>query len=144
MKLFWKMYACLFFVIVLSNALQLFNKDSLFGVYYNTTIVFNKWYIVPYVLNILNALIGCVVFLFILGYALDLDYLTRAPQCLFYLRLLSDSTGHSYELKMAQSAFYQGKLLGLITLASLILPILPSYMALWRMTFIPSQTKTLK
>jgi len=135
MKLFWKLYSFLFLVIMLSNASQIINKNSLLGIYYNTTIIFSNWFIIPYFLNILNALIGCLVWVFIFCYAFDVKGLNRAPQWLFYLRLLSDCTGHSYELKMIQSAFSQGKLWGFIGLASLILPILPSYLAFWRMTF---------
>jgi len=135
MKLFWKFYAFLFLAIVFNSAFQLLDKDSLFGVYYNTTIVFSKWYIFPYVLNILNSLIACTVCFFIFGYAFDLKALPSSPPWLFYLRLFSDCTGHSYEFKMVQSYFSQGELWGILGLASLILPILPSYLAQWRMTF---------
>jgi hypothetical protein len=135
MKIFWKSYSFLFFVIVLNNALQLLNKDSLIGVYYNTTIVFSNWYIIPYFLNILNALIACIVCLLIFGYAFNVQILSRAPQWLLYLRLFCDCTGHSYELKIVQSWFSHGKLWGFVELATLVLPILPSYLAQWRMTF---------
>jgi len=57
------------------------------------------------------------------------------PLWLFYLRLFSDCTGHAYEFKIVQSGFSQSKLWGAVGLASLILPILPSYIAQWRMTF---------
>jgi hypothetical protein len=135
MKLFWKFYSILFFAIVLNNALQLLNKNSLFGIYYNTTIVFSSWFIIPYFLNILNALIACIVCIFIFGYAFDVQVLSKAPQWLFYARLLSDCTGHSYELKMIQASFSHGELWGFIGLASLVLPMLPSYLAQWRITF---------
>ena len=135
MKLFWKFYSFLFFAIVLSNSLQVLNMNSVFGVYYSTTIVFSTWFIIPYFLNILNALIACIVCLLIFGYAFNVPFLSRAPQWLFYLRLLSDCTGHSYELKMVQSGFSHGNFWGFVEIASLVLPILPSYIALWRMTF---------
>jgi len=135
MKLFWKLYSCLFLAIVLSNAVQLLNKDSMIGVYYNTIIVFSNWYIIPYFLNILNALITSIVCLFIIGYAFDVKNFSTAPQWLFYARLLSDCTGHSYEVKMIQSGFAQGKYWGMIAIASMVLPILPSYLAQIRMTF---------
>jgi hypothetical protein len=141
MKLFWKFYSILFFAIVLSNALQLLNKNSLFGVYYNTTIVFSNWFVVPYFLNILNSLIACIVSIFIFGYAFDVQVLSSAPPWLFYIRLLSDCTGHSYELKMVQSGFSHGKLWVFIGLTSLVLPILPSYIAQWKMTFIKKLKK---
>ena len=120
---------------MLNNALQLLNKDSLIEIYYNTTIVFSPWHIIPYLLNILNALIACIVCVFIFGYAFDLQSLPEAPQWLFYVRLLSDGIGHSYEWQIVQSGFSQSKLTGFLGLASLILPILPSYLAQWRMTF---------
>lgn len=135
MKLFWKFYSFLLLAIVSSNALQLLNQNSLLEVYYNTTMAFSSWYAIPYFLNILNALIACIVCLFIFGYAFDVKSLSKTPPWLFYVRLLSDCTGHSYELKMIQSAFAQANLHGLIELASLIVPILPSYLAQWRMTF---------
>lgn len=135
MKLFWKFYSFLFLAIVLSSTLQVLNKDSLYGVYYNTTIAFSNWYAIPYFLNILNALIDCIVCLFIFGYAFDVKELSKAPRWLFYVRLFSDCTGHSYEFKMVQSGFTHGGLWGYIELASLVLPILPSYLAQWRMTF---------
>jgi hypothetical protein len=135
MKLFWRAYFLLFFVIVLSNALQLLNKNSVIGVYYNTAIIFSNWFIIPYFLNILCALINCIVCLFIFGYAFDVPGISRAPQWLFYVRILIDCIGHSYDLKTIQAGFYQGKLSGFLTLAALILPILPSYLAHWRMTF---------
>ena len=135
MKLFWKFYSLIFFTIMLNNALQLLNKNSLLEVYYNTTIVFSNWHIIPFSLNILNALIACIVCVFIFGYAFDLQCLPEAPQWLFYVRLLCDGIGHSYEWQIVQSGFSQSKLTGFLGLASLILPILPSYLAQWRMTF---------
>jgi len=135
MKLFWKFYSVLFIFLAWSSALQLLNKDSVLGVYYNTTIVFSNWYIIPYFLNILSALIACIVGLFVLGYSFDVKGFSQMPLWLFYLRLFSDCTGHAYEFKIVQSGFSQSKLWGAVGLASLILPILPSYIAQWRMTF---------
>ena len=135
MKLFWKFYSFVFYIIVLNNALQLLNKDSLIEIYYHTTIVFSPWHIIPYLLNILNALINAIVCIFVLGYAFDLKGLSRAPQLLFYARLLSDSIGHSYEWQIILSGFSQSKFAGFLGLASLILPLLPSYLALSRITF---------
>jgi len=135
MKLFWKLYSFLFFTLVLNSTLELLRPNSLLGIYYHTTIVFSAWHIIPYLLNILNALIACSVCLFIFGYSFDVPILSRAPVWLFYLRILSDCTGHSYEIKMIQSGFSQGKLIGFLGIATLIIPILPSYLVQWRMTF---------
>lgn len=135
LRLFWKFYSALFVAISLNSSLQILDKNSVWGVYYNTTIVFNDWYIIPYFLNILNTLIECIVCLFIFGYAFDVQALSRMPPWLFYVRLLSNCTGHTYQFKMIQASFSQGKIWGLIGLASLILPVLPSYIAQWRMTF---------
>ena len=135
MKIFWRIYSFIFYAIVISNAIQLLNKNSMLGVYYNTTIVFSGWYIVPYFMNILNGLIACIVCLFIYGYAFNIRGLTKAPLWLLFLRFLSESTGHSYEIKMIQSIIIQAKFLGFIAIASMILPIIPSYIAQWRLTF---------
>lgn len=135
MKLFWKLYSVLFSSIILSSALQLLDKNSFIEVYYNTTIVFSNWFIIPYLFNILNVFLGCIACIYIFFYAFDIQGLSRAPQWFFYLRLLSDCTGHSYGLKMVQSGFTQGELTGFIGLATLILPILPSYIIQWRITF---------
>lgn len=135
MKLFWKLYFALFFAIVLSNALELLNKNSIIGVYYNTAMIFSNWFIIPYFLNILNTLINCIVCLYIFGYAFNTKGLTSAPSWLFYVRLLSDCVGHSYDMQTVQAGFYQGKLSGLLTIAALTFPIIPSYLAQWRMTF---------
>ena len=135
MKIFWKFYSVLFLVITSSSALQLLDKNSFLGVYYNTTIVFSNWYIIPYILNILCILITCIVCLFIFGYAFDIKSIPRTPRWLFYVRILSECTGHAYEFKMIQSRFYQSKVWGFVGIATLILLILPSYIAQWRMTF---------
>ena len=135
MKLFWKFYCFLFLAITLSNLTELLDKNSPFGVYYNTTIVFNPWFILPYWLNIINAFIMGIVCAYTIGYAFNLKGFQKAPTWLLVIRLLSDATGHAYEIKMIQSAFYQNKWAGFIGLASLILPILPSYLAHWRMTY---------
>ena len=135
MKIFWKFYAFLFYFIVLSNAYQLLGKDALLSVYYNTAIVFSHWYIVPYFLNILNVLIACAVSFYIFGYAFDIEAISKAPIWLFYIRLLSELTGHSYEIKMLQAQFSHGNIWGYIILASLIFPIIPSFIAQWRMCF---------
>ena len=139
MKLFWKFYAALFFAIVLSNALELLNKNSVMGVYYYTTIIFSSWYIIPYLLNILNTLLGGIVLVFILKYAFDLRPLIVLPAWLFYLRIICECTGHSYEWNFIQSEFAQGKVWGFVSLASLIIPILPSYYAQWIFTFKKSE-----
>jgi len=139
MKLFWKSYSVLFLAIVLGNGLQLLDKNSSIAVYYNTTIIFGSWHIVPYIINVLNALINGIVCIYILGYAFDLKGLSKAPPLLFYARLLSDCFGHSFEMKTVQSGLSQGYLTGFIGLASLVLPILPSYLAQWRMTFSASR-----
>jgi len=135
MKLFWKFYSLIFYIIVLNNALQLLNKDSLIEIYYNTTIVFSPWHIIPYLFNILNVLINAIVCIFVLGYAFDLKGLSKVPPSLFYALLLSDSVGHSYEWQIILSGFSQSKFSGFLGLASLTLPILPAYLALWRITF---------
>lgn len=134
MKLFWKVYSFLFFAIALKNAVVLFNKASLFTIYYHITVVFNGWYIVPYLFNALNALLECIVAVFLFAYAFDLNFLLPAPMWLFYLRLLSDCFGHSFEWQMIQASLYQSKMIAAIGIASLIIPIIPSYMAQWRMS----------
>ena len=135
MKLFWKFYSFVFYIIVLNNALQLLNKDSLIEIYYHTTIVFSPWHIIPYLLNILNVIINAIVCIFVLAYAFDLKTLPQAPLSLFYARLLSDSVGHSYEWQIILSGFSQSKFAGFLGVASLTIPILPSYLALWRITY---------
>ena len=135
MNLFWKFYSLLFYLLVLSNALQLLNPNSISGIYYNTTIVFSNWFIIPYILNILNSLINCVVCIIIFTYAFDVPNQPSISPWLLYARLLSDATGHSYELRIIQSGFAQSKIFGFIALASLVLPILPSYLIQWRITF---------
>jgi len=135
MKLFWKLYSLLFYLIVLSNALQILNPNSIVGVYYNTTIVFSNWFIIPYFLNIFNGLINCIVFIIIVTYAFDIKALPQAPAWLFYVRILSDCTGHSYDMKMVESGFAQGIIFGFIALALLILPVLPSYFLQWHITY---------
>ena len=135
MKLFWKAYSVLFFLIVLSNASAMINQGSLPSVYYKTTIIFSGWYIFPYFFNIVNSIIYCVICLIIVAYAFDLPGMPQVPKSLFYARLLSDCFGHTYEMKMIQSGFSQGRVWGLIGLMSLILPVLPSYLVHWQITF---------
>jgi len=135
MNLFWRFYSVLFFTLVASSTYHLINKDSVYLIYYKTTIIFSNWYVIPYFLNILNTLITGLVCLFIVGYAFDIPTLSRLPKWFFYLRILSDCTGHAFEWKMIQSGFAQGTLGGLISLTALILPILPSYIAQFKMTF---------
>jgi len=134
MKLFWKLYSLLFLLIVAGNAAQVLDKNSTFGVYYQTTLIFNHWYIIPYFLNIFNTLASCVVVLFIFGYAFDLSILSRAPVWFFYLWIFSNTVGHAYEFQMVHAAFYQSTWAGLVATASLFVPILPTYLALWRMS----------
>jgi len=135
MKFFWKLYSLLFLTIVLNNALQLFDKNYTAEVYYHTTMIFNNWFIIPYLLNILNALLSGIVAVMILTFAYDIHPLPRLPAWLLYARILSDCTGHSYEWQIIQAGFTQNTLTGLLGLGSLIIPLLPSYLAQWRMTF---------
>jgi len=135
MKLFWKIYAWFFLALVSTNAGQFFDSDSMLTVYYHTTIIFNNWYTIPYILNILNAVLYCILCLFIFGYAYDINGISRLAPFYFFLRLLSDATGHTYELKIIQSSFAQSKLAGLVGLACLSLLVLPSYLVHWKMTF---------
>jgi hypothetical protein len=135
MKLFWKVYSFLFFTIVLSNALSLFSKASIVATYYHITVVFNSWFIIPYLFNALNALLACIACAYLFAYAFDINFLLPAPAWLFYLRLLSECFGHSFEWQMIQASFYQNKFLAIVGLASLIIPIIPSYIAQWRMSY---------
>ena len=135
MKLFWKVYSLLFLVIVWSNLYQLFSKDSPFAVYYNTTIILSSWLAIPYFFNILNVLTACIVCLFVFAFAFDIRTMALVPVWFFYARILIDCVGHSYEFKMIQAGFTHGNSWGCIALASLILPVLPSYLALWKLTF---------
>jgi len=135
MKLFWKIYSFLFLAIVLNDAIQILDKGSHLGVYYNTTIVFSNWFFIPYFLNLLSVLINGIACLFLFGYAYEIKKLSIAPQWLFYLRILCDCVGHTYGWQMIRSGFSQSKLAGFAGLASMILPILPSYLAQWRQTF---------
>ena len=135
MKLFWKFYAFLFLAIIFYNSLQLLDKNALPSLYYSAMMAFNSWYMVPYLLNILNALLSAIVCILIFYYAFKKQILYKAPYWLFYARLLSDFTGHSYAWQLVHTAMTQGIFWGLLGLASLILPILPSYLAQWHMTF---------
>lgn len=135
MKLFWKLYSFLFLTIILSIGSQLLDPNAIIGAYYNTTIVFSKWFAIPYLLNILNFLVSATVAVFLLGYAFDVQSLSRAPRWLFYLRVLSDCSGHNYEWQSVLAGFAQSKLAGSIALASLTIPLLPSYILQYKITF---------
>lgn len=135
MKLFWKFYSVLFYIITLQATAQFLDQKSILVVYYNTAIVFSHWFIIPYFFNILSVLINCAICVFIFCYSSDVKGLFRMPSWLFYLRLLSDGAGHSFDTKTVQAGFAQGELLGFIDLFSLIVPVLPSYFIQWKMTF---------
>jgi len=96
---------------------------------------FNSWYIIPYLLNIINVFLSATACVLIFYYAFKKHVLYRAWYWLFYARLLSDFTGHSYAWQLIQIDITQGTLWGLLGVASLILPLFPSYLAQWRMTF---------
>jgi len=135
MKIAWKVYSFLFFTSSLNNAVILLDKNSAFSIYYNITIIFSGWHTIPYFLNIFNVFIACLIALYIFAYAFDMPDLPSLPVWFFYVRLLSDIFGHSYEFKMVLSGFIQGKLIGLLAASTLVLPLFPSYLAQWRMTF---------
>jgi len=134
-KLFWKYYAFLFLVIVLSNGFLLFNPHSHPAVYYHTLMAFNIKYITAYLLNILNLALNTIACVLIFIYAFQTPVLYKAPYWLFYARFLSDLTGHSWEWQMIQASMAQGIFWGLLGLAALVLPIVPSYFPQWRLTF---------
>ena len=125
----------MFFAVAWNHALPLLNNNSPFGTYYGVVMVFNTWYVFPYFFNIFNVLINVIVSVLILGYAYNPGGLPRIPVWLFYVRLLSDCTGHSFESKMIEADFSQGNLAGVLGLVSMTVPILPSYLALYLMTF---------
>ena len=134
MKLFWKYYAFLFLAIVLNNGLALLNPNSPSALYYNTLIAFNRWYIMAYLFNILNLGLSIIAGILIFNYAFKIQILSKTPYWLFYMRLLSDLTGHSWEWQLIQANMTQEILWGLLALFSWILPIAPSYFAHWRLS----------
>lgn len=135
MKLTWKIYSFFFLSLCLNDLLLIINKNSILNVYYNTTMIFSAWYALPYFLNIFNVLLTVLIALFIFGYAFNQPDFSKLPAWIFYVRTLSDLTGHSYELKFVLSSFVQGKWFGLLTAFAIILPILPSYLIQWQITF---------
>jgi hypothetical protein len=135
MKLFWKFYACLFFAIILNHGLELLNKDSPTSLYYNTLTAFNNWYLVPYLLHILNIALGLGISILIFNYAFNDRILFATPYWLFFLRLFCEFTGHSYDWQLIQTNFSQGYGWGFLGLATITFPLLPSYIAQWSITF---------
>ena len=103
--------------------------------YYHTLSAFNNGYVAAYLLNILNILFNALAAILIFYYAFNSPILYKAPYWLFYARLLSDLTGHSFEWQLVQTSFAQGIFWGLLELAIMILPIVPSYIAHGCVTF---------
>ena len=120
--------------IILFNGSELLHKSSPTSFYYHTLIAFNSWYILPYLLNILNVILGSIISFMIFNYAFkDRDSYT-APYWLFFLRLFCEFTGHSYDWQLVQTNFSQGYSWGFLGLASMLVPLVPSYIVLWRLT----------
>ncbi|MBF0504026.1 MAG: hypothetical protein HQL14_02875 [Candidatus Omnitrophica bacterium] len=134
MRLFWKFYTALFLVTIFNNGLVLLNKNSPLSIYYHTMMAFNSWFIVPYLVNIINVLLSLIVAFYILNYAFKTDVVLRAPYWIFYARILSDLTGHSYTWQYIQSGLIQGGFWGWLGLASFIIPLAPSYIVQWHIT----------
>ena len=135
MKLFWKYYAFLFLLIVLNNGFLLLNKNSPLAIYYNTLLAFNHWYITAYLFNILNIILNTFVTVIIFNYAFNAQAPRKAPTWLFYARLFSEFTGHSFEWQLIQTGFAQGIFWGSLGLTVMLLPLVPSYLLQWRITF---------
>ncbi|MDE1921709.1 MAG: hypothetical protein KGI24_09775 [Candidatus Omnitrophica bacterium] len=135
MKLIWKTYSCLFFIMAVNDTLQLLNEKSSVWVFYHMTMAFSNRFAVFYALNLFNAMISGFVGVFILAYAFKMKDLPKLPVWLLCLRLFSDCTGHSYGWEIIKSGFSQGQLAGLTGVVVWALPIVPSYLIQWRMTF---------
>ncbi|MDE2223244.1 MAG: hypothetical protein KGK03_09280 [Candidatus Omnitrophica bacterium] len=134
-KFIWRVYTCIFFLLAVNDASGIFDTQSSLNVYYHTAIILNSWFFLPFVLNVLNVLIECLVGILIFAYVFDVKDTPRLAPELFYIRLLTDLSGHAYSFEIIKSDFVQERLLGLVGLAILIMPVLPSYFIQWRMTF---------
>jgi hypothetical protein len=133
MKLFWKSYSILFLFITAGNFLYFINPHSAFQFYYFTLMTLDPSYYIAFFLNALNITLTLASAFIGLFYAFNvrLNFLVLV-EYLLWGRFLSDIAGHHYEIKFIQSAFVQDRHFGLVAIASIVIPLIPSYIAHYR------------
>ena len=77
--------------------------------------------------------IACCPVLFLFAFNVSTD--KRLWRWLFFMRIFTDLSGHSYEWKFIQSYFAQDPSMGLTVLGAFILPKIPSYIAHYQYAF---------
>lgn len=135
MKLFWKSYGILFFFVSLGQALYFFSLESNIRLYYDTLTAFDNSYKLHLFFNMMSTILTLIASIIVICYSFNFFKAIRTVQYILYLRLIADILGHHYEWKFIESAFAQGNYPGFLTLAALILPLIPSYIAHWRYAF---------
>ena len=135
MKIFWKSYAVLFFLIALSNALSFLNETSVARLYYGAMISFSPLYFIYFAFNVLNIFLALITSFIVILYALDIKHPSPLWRWLFFFRLVSEVWGHHYEWKYIQSILTHEAYYGYVTIACIFIPLLPSYLAHFRYAF---------
>ena len=135
-KIFWRVYLCLFALLVIGNTMTGLWSDSIIYTYYHVLTAFHPRYYLIYCLHIAGGFINLInlipLYLYVFRKPSALTYFWRI---MFVLRIVFEFFGHDYEYKLIKSIFYSNFILAASTLAVYVLIFIPSYMAVFRYAF---------
>ena len=133
---FWKIYIAIFTIISLNNIIFSLSSKSLNYQYYHILSAFDSASAVFYYLNVASALLTVSSIFPLISYITPkkIKYI-QFWQWLFFLRIFTDLTGHSYEILLCRSTFHMDHRAGWALCGILALPILPSYIIHWKSAF---------
>ena len=135
-KLRWKIYFFLAVPLWISNLFVLFQPDSSPYTYYNVLITFHENYTLAYFLAIAGAVVNVLTLIPFYLYIFQIQFLpVRLWQWLFVFKVFFDAFGHHYEFNFLKSLLYSNRLYASLSVALILLFILPPYVACYRYAF---------
>ncbi|MEW5894366.1 MAG: hypothetical protein AB1650_01170 [Candidatus Omnitrophota bacterium] len=133
-KWIWILYMVIFGAFSLQRAIDFFSPGETPFLYYQILMIFSineGWVPTSYIFTIASVVLNIAMFILLWFYIFEKRFFSVSFIVLILIsKIISDSLGHSFELNIIKSLFYESNILAWQVSINLFLWLLPSYLAL--------------
>ena len=129
----WKIYFLLYLLLTSITMTNFFSTGSQIHRYYHILIGYHIFFLIPYFLNVCSIflnILACIGFYFFLYKTFVLS--KKFWKIIFYLRLVTDLLGRSYEVQFLTTLYFDDIYIFYILIITILLIYIPSYLALYQ------------
>ena len=135
-KFIFYIYAYALLFISFLRLWSLFSINSTIGRYFRILYYFDNIFYFPFFLSLCQAIFTIIHFIPLMLY-LDKKYMfsARPWKYLFFLRIIFDISGHSFEANNLQAYYYSDPLLAAVVFIQYVSFYIPSYLGCYKYAF---------